>query len=213
MKYSLKLEWDGLLIRARRARHERKGLEAIFTSQNPVRNSDTLTGAVGIVAGLLLSTLAAFRAEAHRALGALGQAIYSPLTFGSIGVLLLICGAGMVMFALTNRETRLENSMTSSTDEHSELHSPRGADDLKGRRSVFGPGSKLGIVAFVQGLVLVALYAGFVQEYESNFTLQIWVRSIFAVGQSVLNWESVMILSVVQGLLLLQFLPGRFLSE
>ena len=78
---------------------------------------------------------------------------------------------------------------------------------------MFGQGSKLGIVAFIQGLVLVALYAGFVQEYESNFTLQIWVRSNFPVGQSVLNWESVLILSVAMGLLLLQFLPGRFFSE
>jgi len=78
---------------------------------------------------------------------------------------------------------------------------------------MFGHGSKLGSVAFIQGLVLVALYAGFVQEYESNLTLQVWVRSNFPVGQLVLNWEGVLILSASLGLLLLQFLPGRFLSE
>lgn len=204
---------DGSLIRARRAKHERKGLEAIFTSQNRVRNSEVLTGAVGVAAGLFLSTLAAFPAEAHQALGAWGQAIYSPLAFGSIGVLLLICGAGTVTFALANRETRLENPMASSTDEHSEVDLCRRAKGPNGRRSLFGPGYKLGTVAFIQSLVLVALYSGFVQEYESNLTLQIWVRSNFPVGQTVLNWEGVLILSVSLGILLLQFLPGRFLFE
>ena len=202
---------DGSLIRARRAKRERRGLGAIFTSQNRTRNSEVLTGAVGVVAGLLLSTLAVFRAGASQPLGALGQAIYSPLAFGSIGVLLLICGVGTVRFAVANRGTGLEDSTALSTDEHSEVDSPQGAESLRGTRKMFGPGSRLGSVAFIQGLMLVALYAGFVQEYESNLTLQIWVRSNFAVGQSVLNWEGVLILSVSLGLLLLQFLPGRFL--
>ena len=201
------------LIRARRAKRERKGLGAIFTSQSQVGRSEVLTGATGVVAGLFLSTLALFPGEARQALGAWAQAIYSPLSFGSIGVLLLICGAGTIMFAVTNRETELADSITPSADERSGLDSRQSVEDLKERRKMFGPGSKLGVVAFIQGLVLVALYAGFAQEYDSNFTLQIWVRSNFPVGQSVLNWESVLILSVSLALLLLQFLPGRFLSE
>lgn len=203
---------DDLLIRARRAKHDRKGLEAIFTSQTHVRNEEVLTGVIGIVAGLFLSILAAFPAEARQALGAWGQVIYSPLSFESIGVLLLICGTGTIMFVFTNRDTKLDNSMASSNDEHSGLDSRQGVEGLK-ERQMFGPGSKLGIVALIQGLVLVALYGGFAQEYDSNFTLQLWVRSNFPVGQSILNWESVMILSVCLGLLLLQFLPGRFFSE
>jgi len=213
MSYSRGARVDVSLIRASRAKQERKGLEAFFTSRSHVRSSEVLTGALGVVAGLFLSTFAVFRAEVHQALGAWGQAIYSPLAFGSIGLLLLICGAGTLMFALANREAKLENSMASSTDEHSEVDSTQGAEGLRGRRKMFGPGSTLGGVAFTQGLVLVALYAGFVQEYESNLTLQVWVRSNFPVGQSVLNWEGVLILSASLGLLLLQFLPGRFLSE
>ena len=201
------------MIRARRAKHERKGLEAIFTSQTHVRNSEVLTGVIGIVAGLFLSTFAAFPEEVGQSLGAWGQAIYSPLSFGSIGVLLLICGAGTIIFAVTSHGTKLQNSMMPHADERSVLDSQRSVEGLKERPKMFGPGSKLGIVALIQGLVLVALYAGFVQEYDSNVTLQLWVRSNFPVGQSVLNWEGVMILSVSLGLLLLQFLPGRFFSE
>jgi len=204
---------DASMIRARRAKHERKGLEAIFTAQSNRRNSEVLTGALGVLAGLFLSSFAVLQGGLHRALGAWGQAIYSPLAIGSIGLLLLICGTGTIKFALTNREAKLENSMASSTDEHSEADSPQGTEGLRGRRKMFGHGSKLGSVAFIQGLVLVALYAGFVQEYESNLTLQVWVRTNFPVGQSVLSWEGVLVLSASLGLLLLQFLPGRFLSE
>lgn len=202
------------MIRAsRRAKHERKGLEAFFTSQNDVRKSEVLTGAVGVVVGLFLSIFAAFQAEDPNVLGTWGQSIYSPLGFGSIGVLLLISGVGTVMFALANHERRLGNPLSSSIDEQSEAELSGGAKGPEGRRWMFGPGYKLGSVAFIQSLALVALYAGFVQEYKSNLTLQIWVRSNFPVGQSVLNWEGVLILSVFLGVLLLQFLPGRFLSE
>ena len=163
---------DRSLIRARQGKHERKGLEAIFTSQNNVRNSEVLAGVAGVVAGLFLSIVAAFQAEDPQALGAWGQSIYSPLAFGSIGVLLLICGVGTIIFGLVHHETSLENRIAPSADEHSEVDSSRSDGSAKGRRWIFGPGSNLGSVAFIQSLVLVALYAGFVQEYESNLTLQ-----------------------------------------
>ncbi len=204
---------DGSLIRVRRGKHERKGLEAIFTSVNHVRNSEVLTGVAGVMAGLFLSIVAAFQAKDSQVLGGWGQSIYSPLAFASIGVLLLICGVGTIMFALAHHETNLENPTVSSADERSEADSSRSAESPERRRWMFGPGSRLGNVAFIQSLVLVALYAGFVQEYESNLTMQTWIRSNFPVGQSVLNWEGVLILSVSLALLLLQFLPGRFLSE
>jgi hypothetical protein len=201
------------LIRARRGKHERKGLEAIFTSQNSVRNREVLSGVAGLVTGLFLSIVAAFQAQDPQALDAWGRSIYFPLAFGSIGVLLLICGVGSTIFALLHHETGLANRVASSADEHSELDSSRSDESAKGRGWILGPGSKLGSVAFVQSLILVVLYAGFVQEYESNSTMQIWIRSNFPVGQSVLNWEGVLILSVNLALMLLQFLPGRFLSE
>src|SRR5437879_13850897 len=84
---------------------------------------------------------------------------------------------------------------------------------MKGQDECFGPGSRIGAIAFVQSVALVALYSGFVQEFESNATMQGWIRSNFPVGQSLLSWEGVLILSVSLGLLLVQFLPGRVLSE
>ena len=78
---------------------------------------------------------------------------------------------------------------------------------------MFGPGSRIGAIAFVQSVAIVALYSGFVQEFESSATMQTWVRSNFLIGQSLLSREGVLILSVLLRLLLVQFLPGRVLSE
>ena len=78
---------------------------------------------------------------------------------------------------------------------------------------MFGPGSRVGAIAFIQSVAIVTLYSGFVQEYESSATMQSCVRSNFPFGQPLLSWERVLILSVSPGLLLVQFLTGRVLSE
>jgi hypothetical protein len=202
------------LMRAnQRRKHERRGLEAIFTPPNEKRNSELLTGAAGIIVGLAFSILALFRAQDPQALAGWGQAIYYPLALGAIGLLLLTCGGGTIIFAITHYEPKLENTMVSPVSDHSQVDfsgdtkAPHGTPRMERLRS------RIGAVAMIESLVLVALYSGFVQEYESNLTMQAWVRSNLLVGQSVLNWEAVLIFSVVLGLLVLQFLPGRFFSE
>jgi hypothetical protein len=185
-------------------------LEAIFTSQKEGMEIEILTGATGIVAGLFLTVLALFRAEAQQALSPWGVIVYSTLTFGSLGTLLLICGAGTIIFAVAHIETKPQNTFAFPTSVVDSLES---AEDHGRTRRMLGPGSRIGAVAFLQSVVLVALYSGFVQEFKSNLTMQTWVRSNFPIGQSALNWEGVLILSVSLALLLLQFLPGRFLSE
>ena len=199
--------------RINRRSRERRGLEAIFTSERAGRKREFLTGAVGIIGGLFLSVLALFRGGAPKILGPLAAAVYSSLTFGAVGALLLICGCGILTFAIGRREAKLSNNTVSPID------GPSGVDDLgdvvshNATNRMFGLGSRISAVAFVQSLVLVLLYSGFVQEFDSNVTMQMWVRSNFPVGQSVLNWEGVLILSVSLGILLVQFLPGRFFSE
>ena len=203
----------GSLIQAnRRGRPGRRGLEAIFTPQNEERNTDALLGAAGIIGGLVLSTLAVFQVEYPQALAADGQAIYSPLIIGSIGLLLLTCGGGTVIFALTYHGTGQKNAFASQSTGTSEANFSGDASAPGGVRSR-GFGSRIGVVAFIQSLVLVALYSGLVQEYESNTTMQSWVRSSFPVGQSVFSWEAVLVFSVALGMALLQFLEGRLFSE
>ncbi len=75
------------------------------------------------------------------------------------------------------------------------------------------PNVKNGLVTFVQGCVLVVLYSGLADEYESNASMQRWVRSVFPAGRYFLNWEAILVVSIVVALVVTQFLPGRFLSE
>ena len=201
---------NGSLAQVNRRSRERKGLEAIFTSQKEGMKIEILTGAAGIMAGLFLSVVALFRADAPQALGPWGDTIYSALTFGSLGALLVICGGGTIMFATAHRETKLQTTSASPTTDLDPLGVEKGHE---GTGRMFGPGSRIGAIAFVQSVALVALYSGFVQEFESNATMQSWIRSNFPVGQSLLSWEGVLIFSVSLGLLLVQFLPGRALSE
>ena len=107
-------------------------------------------------------------------------------------------------------QTKLQTTSVSPTDDLDLLGFEK---DHEGTRRMFGPGSRIGAIAFVQSVAIVALYSGFVQEFESSATMQTWVRSNFLIGQSLLSREGVLILSVLLRLLLVQFLPGRVLSE
>lgn len=206
-------EQTGVLTHVNRRSRERRGLEAIFSSEKTGIERQVLTGAAGAIAGLILSILAILGTNYPHALGLSSNVVYSSLTFGALGILLLICGGGTLAFALAHNESKTSNSAPSSIDGPSRIDAIEDALSENQTQRMFGQGSRTGGVAFVQSLVLVALCSGFVQEFESNSTMQIWVRSNIPVGQSLLNWEAVILLSVLLGFLLLQFLPGRFFSE
>jgi hypothetical protein len=188
-------------------------LEAIFTSEKETMEFEILTGAALIVTGSFLSIFAILPADVPHALGPWLSRVYSSLTFGSLGALLLVYGSGIITFVVAQHETKLPNTRASPIDEQSEVYSLGHSKGLPGPRRMTGTGPRVAAIAFLQSLVLVALYSGFVQEFVSNLSMQIWVRSNFPVGQSILNWEGVLSFSVLLGLLLLQFLPCRFLSE
>src|SRR5712692_539527 len=208
----MQFDENGSLAHVHRRSRERKGLEAIFSSPEPGRDREILAGAAGIIAGLFLSILAIFRPHTPQDLGPLANAVYSSLTFGALGVLLLICGGGTITYAIAQRESNLSKRIVPTLAGHSDVDAFEEHVGHSETQRMFGAGIKMGVVAFIQSLVLLVLYSSFVQEFESNLTMQIWVQSNFAVGQSVLNWEGVLILSFFLSFLLLQFLPGQFFS-
>ena len=206
-------EKTSVLTHLSRRSSERRGLEAIFSSEKTGIERQVLAGAAGVIAGLILSILAILRTNDPQALGPSSNVVYSSLTFGAFGILLMICGGGTLTFAFVHNESKISNTVTSPIDRPSHVDVIEDALSEHQTQRMFGQGSRIGGVAFIQSLVLVAFYSGFVQEFESNSTMQIWVRSNIPVGQSFLNWEAVLVLSVVLSFLLLQFLPGRFFSE
>jgi hypothetical protein len=199
------------LAHANRRSREPRGLEAIFSSQKPGREKEILAGSAGVITGLFLFILAIYRTFSPEVLGPFSDSVYSSLAFGAVGIILLICGGGTITFAIRQRESNQSQPMRSEGHNVSDALSNTESKTVTG--GVFGASSRIGAVAFVQSLVLVVLYSGFVQESESNTTMQIWLQSNFPVGQSVLNWEGVLVLAVFLGIVLLQFLPGRYFSE
>jgi len=199
------------LAHANHHSRERRGLEAIFSSQKPGRDKEILAGSAGVITGLLLFILAIVRTFSPEVLGPFSDAVYPSLAFGAVGIILLICGGGAISFAVAQHESNHSQRVRSERDNSSLI---LGSTDVHtGTRGMFGESSRIGAVAFIQSLMLVVLYSGFVQEFESNTTMQIWLQSNFPVGQSVLNWEGVLVLAVFLGIVLLQFLPGRYFSE
>jgi hypothetical protein len=207
----MRSEENGSLAHADRRSREPRGLDAIFSAQKPRSEKELLTGSIGIIAGLLLLILAIFRTLAPEVLGPISDAVYSSLAFGAVGILLLICGGGTITFAIAQRKSNQSQPLRSERENSSSILGSIEAHTET--RGTFGASSRIGALAFVQGLVLVVLYSGFVQEFESNTTMQIWLQSNFPVGQSVLNWEGVLVLAVFIGIVLLQFLPGRYFSD
>jgi hypothetical protein len=199
------------LTHANRWSRERRGLEAIFSSQKHGRERELLAGTTGIIGGLILSILAILRTDSPEALGPFVDSVYSSLSFGAVGIILLICGGGTITFAIEQRQSKQPKPIRSEVDNSTSISGDR--ELHTGTQGLTGASSRMGAVAFFQSLVLVVLYSGFVQEFQSNTTMQIWLQSNFPVGQSVLNWEGVLVLAVLLGIVLLQFLPGRYFSE
>ncbi len=65
------------------------------------------------------------------------------------------------------------------------------------------------LVAIVEVVGLIALYAGLVQEYSTSLGMQSWVRSNFSFGQYFLNYDAVLVLTGLIAVISFRFLPWR----
>jgi hypothetical protein len=72
--------------------------------------------------------------------------------------------------------------------------------------------SKALAVALVEGVLLIVIYGGLVQEYGSNVNMQTWVKANFAPGSYFLNYNGVLALAGLLGVLIFQLLPRKLRS-
>src|SRR5207247_10581521 len=127
---------------------------------------------------------------------------YLTLSLTSIVLILVLIGAGICrvpwISTAPNEEKALEG--------YKELANPaRGSRPTSDMRRA--------LLAFIQSTLIAALYTGLVEEYQSNLSMQQWVRLAFPTAKYILNWETVLVLSTLLGLITTQFLPGRILAE
>ena len=186
-----------------------RGIEAIFSSPKRRRRDFLFIGASGIVTGLTLITLSKLGAQPAFSSMISGVLLSGSLILASLGLLFLTGGAGVCMVelvehALAKRRAKLwqfgtELSVLDQIGEQTKKSS------LEERRLNF----RLSLVVFLQGCLLVTLFAGLVEEYGSNLTMQEWVNSSFSFGQVLLTWQAVLAISFLMGLLVVYCLLGR----
>jgi len=185
-----------------RKRLGRKGVDAIFSSAREHRPASLLVGVLGIVTGVTLWITVLLDREYTRILGPSETDSYLTLFLTSIGLILALIGTGICGVPSIPTAPTEEKAL----EGYAELANPsRGAlptSDM--RRTLF---------AFIQSSIIAALYTGLVEEYQSNLSMQQWVRLAFPTAKYILNWETVLVLSTLLGLITIQFLPGRLLAE
>jgi hypothetical protein len=135
-------------------------------------------------------------------------------------------GVGLCTYYLAMRRTwRASNRIESALYELEALVSqkngssgsslePRTVPDAKAsRKPRFGLVPKALTVALVEAVLLILIYGGLVQEYASNVNMQNWVQANFVPGSYFLNYNAVLVLAGLLGVLIFQLLPRKLQAE
>jgi hypothetical protein len=148
-----------------------------------------------------------------------------------ISIPLLIGGVGLCTYFLAMRRTwRASNRIESALYELEALvgqksgvaGSPLGVGMIPearkgGKRAFHLPSfnlvSKALAMALVEAVLLIIIYGGLVQEYTSNVNMQNWIHVNFSPGSYFLNYNAVLVLAGLLGVLIFQLLPRKLQSK
>ncbi len=211
----------------RKRRPAQKGVQAVFTPSTNWKGRVQLTlGLVATGAGTASWTYTT------RALGGFGLGNLIPWNASASAILLpisiplLIGGVGLCTYFLAMRRTwRASNRIESALYELEALVGQKNAVpgySLDGgsvhetkvrKRSFHLPSfdlvSKSVAIALVEAVLLIIIYGGLVREYSSNVNMQNWVQANFAPGSYFLNYNALLVLAGLLGVLIFQLLPRK----
>jgi hypothetical protein len=215
----------------RKRRPTQKGVQAVFTP------STNWTGRAQLALGLLaIGAGTGSWIYTTRALGGFGLGNVVPWNESVSAILLptsiplLIGGVGLCTYFLAMRRTwRASNRIESALYELEALVGQKNSvpgsslyagavPEAKTRKSSlhlpsFNLVSKALAIALVEAALLIMIYGGLVQEYASNVNMQNWVRANFAPGSYLLNYNAVLVLAGLLGVLIFQLLPRKLQSR
>ncbi len=200
-----------------------KGVQAIFTSDNDRRgNIEAIVGlsAIGAGAAIWMGVFQALSGSI-RAIFTL-DTVASPLMNISWGFLLMTGGVGLCTYFLAVRRTRRKNNRKMESAIYDVEASLQPEDNLPYWTAEAGPDAMLTYVQvsrhrisntlavlLVQSFMLMILYGWLVEEYTSNVNMQTWIRDNFALGLYLLNYNAVLIIVGLLGVVFLQLLRAR----
>ncbi len=215
----------------RKRRPAQKGVQAVFTpSTNWKGRAQLSLGLIAMGAGT------ASWVYTTRALGGFGLGNLTPWNESAsalllpISIPLLIGGVGLCTYFLAMRRTwRASNRIESALYELEALVGQKSAvlgSSLDGRgfpeaktkkRSLHLPSlnqvSKALAIALAEAVLLITIYGGLVREYASNVNMQNWVQANFAPGTYLLNYNAVLVLAGLLGVLIFQLLPRKLQAK
>jgi hypothetical protein len=206
----------------RKRRPAQKGVQAVFTPTNNWKGTVQLVlGVVAIAAG------SASWAYTTQALRELGLGFLVPWNASASNILLpisiplLIVGVGLCTYYLAMKRTwRASSRIESALYELETLVGQKNAGPGSSPEAGTFPGTKLTagkprlgllskglLMALVEGVILIMIYSGLVREYSSNAAMQNWVQGNFAPVGYFLNYDAVLVLTGLLGVLIFQLLP------
>jgi hypothetical protein len=208
----------------RKRRPAQKGVQAVFT---PASNwKGTVQLAIGLLSIAIGFASWVYATKAFEGLG-FGGLIPWNASAGAVllpvSIPLLIVGVGLCTYYLAMRRTwRARNRIESALYElealvgqkNAALGSPQDVQTLpiakSNPKTRFGLASKAIAIALIEAVVLILIYGGLVQEYASNVNMQTWVQANFSPGSYLLNYDAVLVLAGLLGILIFQLLPRKF---
>lgn len=184
---------------------EKKGVDSLFSPEEEKSRPGLFLGNLAILVGLALWTINIAGAQRPSYFGSSGLDSYTSVVLAPLGLLFVVSGISVV---LTLRKASSPTSAQKLTDE-----ADRMAQLPPSTRPISVVSLRLGIIAFLESLLIVSLYAGVLDEYQSNLGMQDWVRRTIPTAQILLSYEALIIASGILSLLVVQFLPGRRFYE
>gem|GEM_PF-2842971 len=215
----------------RKRRPAQKGVQAVFTpSTNWKGRAQLALGLVALGAGTA-SWIYTTRELRGFGLGNLipwNESVSAILL--PISIPLLIGGVGLCTYFLAMRRTwrassRIESALYELEALVGQRNGVSGASSEarvvteanSRKRSFHLPSfnivSKALAIALVEAVVLIVIYGGLVQEYASNVNMQNWIRANFAPGTYLLNYNAMLVLAGLLGVLIFQLLPRKLQSR
>ena len=179
-----------------------KGVDAIFTPEKARRSSGVIIGLAAVTLGALSWTTVILAYTYPRIFGEFAVSLFGFLILSSLGIILVISGTGMSVVYSLDRLAR-------NVQKNSSRVEAEGID-----KGVFATKNlRYGFIAFLQSSVVLILYSGLAAEFQSNLSMQLWLRSIFPPSQFLLSNEAIFATAAYLGFLTVQFLPGQAFAK
>lgn len=167
---------------------------------------------VAVIVGLVLWTIYVVGAGHPGSLGLTNLDPFASLSLPPIGLLLVITGTGTLLsfrawsgFAATHEQPVEPDVQDARLLDRNTKPIPEINYPMTSQQS----NSQLGVMVFVESILVILLYAGVLDEYQANVSMQNWVLLTIPLIKIFLNQETLTIISGILALMIVQFLPGR----